>query len=196
MKKYVLDSLIKLINKSYPEYSELQLKTIRYGLEGIYISVTKTVIIFIIAFLLNILKQLLIIVILYNFLRMFSFGSHANNSLSCLILSASIFIGTAYLCTIVTISKLTKIIIFSICTLIFIKCAPADTKKRPIISLKRRMIYKFISILIIAIYGLILITTNDNFISNAIFSAITIQSFLISPLSYYLFKQPYNNYLY
>ena len=173
MKKYLLDSSIKLINKSYPEYSELQLKTIRYGLEGIYITVTKTVIIFTIAFLLNILKELLIIVILYNFLRMFSFGLHANNSLSCLMFSASIFIGTAYLCTIVTISKLSKIIIFSICTLIFIKCAPADTKKRPIISLKRRMIYKLISILIITIYGVILITTNNNFISNAIFSATT-----------------------
>lgn len=193
MKNYILDNLIKFISKSFPNYTEIQLKTIRYGLEGIYLTITKTIIIFAIAIYLEIFKELLIIVILYNFLRMFSFGLHANNSLSCLVGSTIIFIGITYLCTLVIITKIVKIIVILICALLFIKYAPADTKKRPIISKKRRLIYKILSLNVLMIYLIIIFLSNNMFLTNAITSVTIVQTFLISPLSYYIFKQPYNN---
>lgn len=195
MKNYILDGAIGLIKNHYPNYSDIELKTIRYGLEGIYITITKTIIIFTLAILLGIFKELLIIVLLYNFLRMFSFGAHANDSLSCLIGSTVIFIGITHLCTFVTIPKTIKIIVILLCFILFFKYSPADTKKRPIVDPKRRKVYKFLSLFVIIIYGSIVIISNNFFLTNAITSATIIQAFFISPLSYQLLKQPYNNYL-
>ncbi|MDD2180859.1 MAG: accessory gene regulator B family protein [Bacilli bacterium] len=196
MKKYVLNNSINLIESVFPNYSEEELKTIRYGLEGIYITITKTIIIFSIAIMLNILKELIIIVLLYNFLRMFSFGLHANNSISCLLTSSLIFIGSSYICTIIAVSFNIKVVTSILCTMIFIKYSPADTKKRPIINKLRRLKYKIISNSIMIIYVFLLFYVDYKFLQNALLISMVMQSFLISPISYSLFKQPYDNFLY
>ena len=75
------------------------------------------------------------------------------------------------------------------------KNSPADTHKKPIINKKRRLIYKYISVFITFIYGIIALIINNNFLSNALILTIIIQCVVISPVTYKLFKAPYNNYL-
>ena len=56
---------------------------------------TKTIIICIIAACLGILKELIIFTLIYNFIRMPSFGMHASNSTWCLIAS-TVHVSTSF----------------------------------------------------------------------------------------------------
>jgi len=138
---------------------------------------------------------MIIYMLIYNFIRMPSFGLHATKSWICLLSSTILFIGIPYLCIILTIPVFLKIIIGIVGICLMHKNAPADTKKRPIINKKRRKIYKLISTLFAFIFVLLSIIINDNFISNCFLLALVMQNFMISPLIYRIFKLPYNNYI-
>ena len=51
------------IKKKYPNYDDEKLEIIEYGLESLYIMVTKTIVISLIALVLNVFKEMLIIMI-------------------------------------------------------------------------------------------------------------------------------------
>lgn len=75
------------------------------------------------------------------------------------------------------------------------KNAPADTKKKPIVSKKRRKVYKIISTILTIIFALLAVLIKDNFISNCLIFSIIMQNLMISPTVYKIFKLPYNNYI-
>ena len=75
-----------------------------------------------------------------------------------------------------------------------LKNSPADTKKRPIVSPKRRLTYKLISTILAIIFVILSVIIKNNFISNCLVFGLILQNVLISPLTYKIFKQPYNNY--
>ena len=54
------------IKKKYPNYDDEKLEVIEYGLESLYIMVTKTIVISLIALVLNVFKEMLIIMILIS----------------------------------------------------------------------------------------------------------------------------------
>ena len=170
--KYLPENLInkyKLwksdIEEKRPDYIELsrkyneQLEVIQDGLESIYITITKTIIIFIIAYFLGLAKELIILLIFYNLIRATAFGLHATKSSYCLISSTLIFIGTAYLCKLLIIPFYIKILLCIINILLIYKWSPADTEKRPIVSKKRREIYKTLSTIIAITFSFISILT-------------------------------------
>lgn len=74
MKEKVLKNCMNLIKNSNLNYSEEKLEEIEYGLEGIYILITKLIIIFTLAYFLGVFKELFIFLLIYNFIRMPSFG--------------------------------------------------------------------------------------------------------------------------
>ena len=81
-----------------------------------------------------------------------------------------------------------------ICILHYLLFAPADTKKRPLPNKKKRIIRKIITVMIGIIYTLIIIFINNQYWTGIILSSLIIQAIVISPLTYRLFNQPYNNY--
>ena len=134
--------------------------------------------------------------IIYNLIRTVSFGIHLSSSLSCLITSAVAFLGTTILCKYCIIPINIKIIIGLLEIPYIYLHSPADTEKRPIVNPKRRLIYKLLST-IIAI-GMIIssILIKNTFVSNSFILALLIQCIIISPITYKLTKQKYNNYIY
>lgn len=176
-------------------YSKTQLAEIKYGIEGIYLTISKCIVIFIIALLLGIFKEMIIFMLIYNVLRMPSFGLHATKSWICLLSSIILFIGIPYLCIILNIPIIVKVIICILGICLMFKNSPADTKKRPIVSKKRRKIYKTISTLLTILFSFIAIFVNNNFISNCFVFAIVLQNLMISPIVYKIFNLPYNNYI-
>ena len=194
MRKKFISSSLRAIKRKYPEYSDEKLDELRYGLEGLYILVTKSVIIFGIAYLLGILWELIIFTVLYNIIRATSFGIHATKSWICLVSSLMIFIGATYLSTVLVIPTGTKIIL-GILVVIYIHIySPADTKKRPIVSPKRRFVYKTVSTVIACIYAVTCVVITNDFLANSLLFALIIQCLMISPLTYKLSGQPYDNY--
>ena len=65
MRKKFLKNTMNCIKKKYPNYDDEKLEIIEYGLESLYIMVTKTIVISLIALVLNVFKEMLIIMILF-----------------------------------------------------------------------------------------------------------------------------------
>ena len=194
MKNFIINKCLNYI-KANTTYDEIKIREIEYGLVSIYLTISKLVIIFVFAFVLGIFKEMLIFSLLFNILRAPAFGLHATKSWICLLSSTIIFIGIPLICIYLKINIFVKIVICLIGVVLIIKNAPADTKKRPIVSKKRRLKFKIIATFITVIFSLVAIFINDNFISNCLIFSIILENCLISPTTYRIFKLPYNNYI-
>ena len=193
MKEVFINNSMNLIQKYYPNYSETKLAELKYGLLGLYLMITKSIIIFGIALYLGIFKELLIFTIIYNILRAPSFGIHASKSWICLVSSASIFIFFTYLSATISIPINIKTIIGIIGIILMYKNSPADTAKKPIVSPKRRKIYKIISTFIAIIFTVLSIVIDNNFITNWFIFSLILQNNMIAPTTYKLCGEPYDN---
>jgi len=194
MKEKFLNGSIKRITKKYPNYDEEKLEIIAYGLEALYITITKTVVIFGIAIILGILKETLFVMLSYNIIRTTAFGMHAKKSWHCYVISGILFLGMALLCKYVNIEFYIKLIIYVISVTTIFLYAPADTYKRPLLNAKKRKIYKIITMFSSLIYLLLIIIFKDNIISNYLVLGLLDASLMIHPLTYRMFQLPYDNY--
>ncbi len=194
MKEKFLNNSISKIKKKNPNFSEEKLEEIAYGLEAIYLTVTKIVIIFILAFILGIFKDMLIIMIFYNIIRTTAFGMHAKKSSHCLIISILFFIGGALIAKYVDIPSYIKISISCLSFICLIKYAPADTYKRPLLNARKRKIYKIFTLINGIIYLILIVVFRDSSISNYLFLGLLEATLMIHPLIYRMFQLPYNNY--
>lgn len=194
MKNLIIKNCMTYI-KNNTDYNETKLKEIEYGLTGLYLTISKFIVIIIISIYLRIFKEMLIFICLFNVIRMPAFGLHATKSWICLISSILIFIGLPMICMNLSLNNILKVIIGLICTLLMFKNSPADTYKRPIVSKKRRKVYNTISVIISIVFSIISVNINNNFISNCLIFALILENCLISPYVYKLFKLPYNNYI-
>ncbi len=193
MMNWVVGKWMNIVNYDN-RFDETKLSEIKYGLEGLYMQISKLVIISIVALLLNVFKELVLLLLIYNIIRSTSFGLHATKSWICLVASLLLFIGGALIAKYLVINIYIKNIINIIAILLIYKNAPADTQKRPITNPKRRLCYKYISTFIAIIFAYTSLFTS-NLISNCLVISLLIQSGMISPAVYKIFKLPYNNYL-
>ena len=194
MKKYFLNYFKKAIIKQYPNYSKEKIEEIMYGIEGIYLTITKCIIIFTIALLLGIFKELIFLLIAFNIIRTFAFGMHASNSIVCLIFSSLLFIGATFLCKCANIPNLVLYILYLISFIIILLYSPADTVKRPLIKKKKRNRFKIISCFVTILYFVISLIIKDRLIINSLILGLLIECILILPITYKIFKMPYGNY--
>ena len=194
VKKIIISNSIRTIRRYYPNYSDEDIEKIQYRLESIYLSLTKVIVILLLSIFLNIFKETIITLLLFNILRTTAFGIHASKSWICWITSVPTFIGIPLICKYITFPIYILLIIASISLINFILFAPADTVKRPLIRKKRRIIYKVLTVIIGIIYLTIIIICKNNFIQNCLSASMLIETILISPLTYKIFKMPYNNY--
>lgn len=193
MKNYIVNKIMTFI-KNNNSYTVVELEEIRYGIVSIYLLITKLIIISIVAILLGIFKEFIIFSILYNFVRMPSFGLHLTKSWICLIFSTAMLIILPYICMVFHINIIIKVILGIIGICLMFKNSPADTHKKPIINKKRREVYKFLSVMVAIIFTVLSLIINNQFISNAFIITLLLQCVIISPVTYKFFKLPYNNY--
>lgn len=180
--------------KRYNNYSEEELEKLEYGLEGIYLTLTKLIIIFIAAMVLGVVFEFIALLILFNIIRYAGFGFHAEKSYQCLIFSSICFLLIPLFFINIGLSQMVYIIISIICIISYLLFAPADTIKRPLLNKKKRIIRKIVTVIIGGIYSIISIVYFNHWISPILMSALVIQTIVISPLVYKLFRQTYNNY--
>lgn len=194
MKEKYLNSTISFITK-YKEYSNEEIENMRYSLEGLYLTFTKLIVIFSLAIILGIFKEVIILLILFNIIRFTGFGFHAKKSMECLITSTLLFVGIPYLVLYLEPNKITLLVIGIISLIILSIYAPADTVKRPLPNKKKRLYRKIGTIVIASIFIIISFFIKNNTISYLLIIALFIESIMVSPLIYKIFGQPYRNYL-
>lgn len=195
MKQVFLNRSLDIIKNNKPGLSEEKLEEYRYGLEGFYIFLTKTIIIFTLAIILGVFKEMIILFIAFNMLRVPGAGLHASKSSICLTSSSLIFIVLPFVLRHIEIPFIVKVIIGIIDIILIYKYAPADTKKKPIIKKSRREKLKFATTINCIILVTAFLVIKDNLISNLIIAGIFVEVFMILPISYKLFNFTYNNYL-
>ena len=194
MKKKFLNSSLNIVKKNNSSISDEELEVITYGLEGIYLTFTKFVVLILVSLILGILKEVILLSIFYNIIIFVAFGLHASKSIHCLIMSLIMFVGGTYFCLYVPLNAFVKTCLAGVCVIILFKYAPADTEKRPIISKKRRMMFKILSTLFGLIYTLIIIWFSNSYLSMFLLVGMIEATVMIHPLSYKMLSLPYNNY--
>ena len=194
MKELVVNGIMNNITKYY-DYDNTKISEIKYGIESLYLTITKTIIIFIISFILNITKELMLLFVFYSLIRLTGFGVHAKKSWHCWVTSLITFVLIPLLIKYVTLNKEFIIISYTIFTLLLLEYAPADTEKRPLINKKRRIIYKVLTILLVISYLIYSLIQRDNItIINTLYFSILLETLLVLPCTYKLFGVKYNNY--
>ena len=194
MKKFVMNHAMHVVKGVYPDYDDDKLDEIRYGLEAIYLSLSKTIVILLVTLMLGIFKEAVIVLLFFNFLRMFAFGIHAKKSWQCWISSSIMFIGIPYLCIYTELSNIYYYILIGFSVLNFLLYAPADTVKRPLVKKHRRIKFKVLTLITSLVFIIIFFYTDSIFIKNAISLCMLLEAVLIHPLTYRMFKLPYKNY--
>lgn len=195
MKKLFLKKIRTAIKKQYPDYNDDKIDEIMYGIEGLYLTFTKTVVICIIALILGILKELICLLVSFNFIRFFAFGMHASKSSICLIFSSLVFIIFSILCKYIVLPKYLLYILYLLALAIISIYAPADTVKRPLIKRKKRIKFKILSIMVVIIYFILTLVSKNNLFINSLIFGLLIECILINPITYKAFKMPYKNYI-
>lgn len=194
MKKLIINKCMELVTTYNKDLSQRDIDKIKYGLEGLYLTITKLIFIIIVSIILGIWKETLLLILIFNGIRLTAFGVHAKRSIDCLISSTLFFILFPIICIKLTIPLIVKVILFIPLTVLIGIFAPADTEKRPLINKKKRKIYKMLSIMISIIYMTIAIVIKDNTLSNCFIFAIIIQIIIMLPITYKIFGVSYNNY--
>lgn len=193
MKKKFINYSTFLLRQS-GKYDDEQIEIIIYGLEGIYLTITKMIIIFLLSIILNIFTEVVILLITYNIIRSQAFGIHASKSIYCLISSIIFFVGGALLCKNMTLPIWIMISIALICNICLFLYAPADTCKRPLVNSKKRKRFKFISFSLGIVYTVLIIIFRDYSIVNYLLIGMLEAVLMILPITYSMFNMPYNNY--
>ena len=194
MKDKLINNSLNKIRLKYPEYTNTKLEEIKYGIESLYLTITKMIILIILALIFNRKKEFIIFLLLYNGIRIFAFGLHAKKSSWCLISSIIFFIVLPIILKFIIINKFVISILGSILLINYYKYSLADTRKRPIVNVKIRLKYKYLSCIIVIIYLFIALIINNIYISNLLFSAVLLEGLLINPYIYKLFGFTYDNY--
>lgn len=193
MKSLFLNKTIQFLSK-YQNYSEEEVEKLKYGLEGIYLTYTKMIIILALAIILNMLKEVVAILIFFNVIRYFGFGVHAKKSSECLVSSILCFILLPYILLNVNITKETIIIISIISMIDLTLFAPADTIKRPFKNKKKRRIRKILTVGVAILYISTALLIQNVVISKILIISIIIEAIIVNPITYKLLNQPFNNY--
>ena len=191
--KFLNYSINEILKKK--ELSEEEIEEYRYNLEGFYLTISKLLIMIPLSIIFNVFFEMILFIIIFNFIREPAHGLHASKSYICLITSSITFIGIPYISKIIELNLYTRIIISVIGFILIVVFAPADTEKAPIIRKEKRLKLKIISIVNTAIMIALSFTIHNSIISNLILAAIIIESILINPLTYKLFHVKYNNYI-
>jgi len=193
MKEIFLNYSLNLLKNEY-SYSGDELDRVKYGLEIIYISITKISVILIVSLLFDFFIETLLFTIFITPIRTFAYGLHAKKGWHCYIFSILTFIIFPYLFINLNINAIQKILISLFVIVSMVLYSPADTHKRPIINVNQRKRLKLLSLIVCMIYTILIFVIKNNNLVNLIILALITESLLINPIIYKLLNMPYDNY--
>lgn len=187
--------LTNKIRKEMPEIDDERAEVINYGLQNIVGEVPKIFLLFIIAFILGMLKEVLFMFIVLTPYRGASGGFHLKTHLGCILGTTAFYCGIVFLSQHIVLGNITKYILIGIIWIfgmIMIKLyAPADTENVPILSTKDRKRKQIIAYITFSIALIIAIFIENSVISNILIFGNLLQTLMITKLAYRLTNNKY-----
>jgi Membrane protein putatively involved in post-translational modification of the autoinducing quorum-sensing peptide len=166
----LINCLIKEISKTNPQFSDLQLKKMEYGLLCAIDEITKLIPYFIIFWFFSVQKYYIIILIFFAPIRLFTGGYHAKTYWGCFFITFVIF------SLIITIGKYlsfnTITLILSLVVSFILVCiyAPVDNINKRIKNKERKLKLKYFSIIITFCLSILCYFVPYEFLSTAVLS--------------------------
>ncbi len=145
--------ITEAIQKENPNLRELQLKTIKFGLESLLGQILKIFIYLAIFGAFSLTKDYIITALFFCSLRLLAGGYHAETYWGCFTVTLIMFVGAIAVGIQLPLNILTKIILIFISVLLMMFYAPVDHPNKPIISTKRRQRFKILSIIGVIVLG-------------------------------------------
>ncbi len=187
--------LTNRIRKEIPEIDDDRAEVINYGLQNIVGEIPKIFLLFIIAGILGMLKEVLFMFIVLIPYRGASGGFHLKTHLGCIVGTTAFYCGIVFLSQHVILEGITKYILIGITWIfgmVMIKLyAPADTENVPILSKKDRKRKQMIAYITYSIGLMAAVLIQDNVISNILLFGNLLQTLTITKLAYRLTKNKY-----
>ena len=187
--------LTNRIRKEMPEIDDERAEVINYGLQNIVGEIPKIFLLFIIAFILGMFKEVLFMFIVLTPYRGASGGFHLKTHLGCIVGTTAFYCGIVFLSQHIILEDITKYILTGISWIFgmfMIKLyAPADTENVPILSKKDRKRKQMIAYITYSIGLMAAVLIQDNVISNILLFGNLLQTLTITKLAYRLTKNKY-----
>ncbi|GAB2547675.1 accessory gene regulator B family protein [Gracilibacillus alcaliphilus] len=190
----VIANKIALWVKERNRLEEIDYLKMKLGVGVILTNITKGIIVYGLAILLNIFFETLILHGSYFLLRRSSFGLHAKSSTICTLLSIVLFVVIPYMMKDIVINNYILLPLFLVCIFFVYLFAPADTEKHPLLGKNRRKKLRNQSVITCMVLMLIAVIVPMPMISTLVFTGVAIQVISILPVSYKLLKRSYDNY--
>ncbi|MGX7150810.1 accessory gene regulator AgrB [Enterococcus ureasiticus] len=175
--KQMLEKMTKQKELSKTEYLKCKL-----GLEVFLLNVTKLMVVYGLAFLVQLPLEVLIFHSAFMLIRFFAYGAHSSSSIGCTVISSVLFIGIPSLLQIVTLSTTGLLVVSLINFVILFKYAPGKTKKNHIGDGQRQRRLRRNALLANAILMVGLVLPNL-FISNLLIFGGLLCGLLVMPVS-------------
>lgn len=187
--------LTNRIRKEMPEIDDERAEVINYGLQNIVGEIPKIFLLFIIAFILGMFKEVLFMFIVLTPYRGASGGFHLKTHLGCIVGTTAFYCGIVLLSQHIILEDITKYILIGISWIFgmfMIKLyAPADTENVPILSKKDRKKKQMIAYITYSLGLIAALLIQDNVISNILLFGNLLQTLTITKLAYRLTKNKY-----
>ena len=187
--------LTNRIRKEMPEIDDERAEVINYGLQNIVGEIPKIFLLFIIALVLGMFKEVLFMFLVLTPYRGASGGFHLKTHLGCIVGTTAFYCGIVLLSQHVILEGITKYILIGITWIfgmVMIKLyAPADTENVPILSKKDRKKKQMIAYITYSLGLIVAWVIQDNVISNILLFGNILQTLIITKLAYRLTKNKY-----
>lgn len=193
MREKVVNKMLISLNNTY-KYDNDTLERVKYGLETLYISITKFFVLLVVSLVLQTTLETILTIFFVNGIRTYAYGMHAKKSCHCYVSSILVFIFLPLYFKNLSFTFIQKVYISIICFIGYSLFAPADTHKRPLINRQHRRKLKTNTLLVCSFYVIIIFISNNTLINNMIILSMIAELIAINPIVYKLCDMPYNNY--
>ncbi len=187
--------LTNRIRKEMPEIDDERAEVINYGLQNIVGEIPKIFLLFVIAFVFGMLKEVIFMFIILIPYRGASGGFHLKTHIGCILGTTVFYCGVVFLSQHIVLVNIAKYILIGISWILgmfMIKLyAPADTENVPILSNKERKKKQIISYISYTIGLVAALFIKNDVISNILIFGNILQTLTITRLAYRLTKNKY-----
>ena len=193
MKQKFVNRAFQIINKD-GHCSVADERKLRYGLEGLYLHITKIAVLIIITGCLGLWKEFFLLVIVYTTFRTFGFGIHAKTTFWCWMTTIPIYVLGSFFVKYGSVPMMYFYIIWAVCFIHFLLFAPADTPKRPLIRKHQRIRNRILICVTSIAYLIVINATQNTTLQNLVLYSMIVEMISIHPLTYLIFNTTYRNY--
>jgi len=172
MSKFI-SYLIKKISKTNPEFSDLELKKMEYGLTGILGEISKFIPYYIVFRLLSLQKYYIVVLIFFCPIRLFTGGYHAKTYWGCFFITFVIFSLIIVIGKYILFNTITLILSLIISFILVCIYSPVDNVNKRIKSKEYRMKLKYFSIIITFSLSILCYLLPYKFLPTAVISIIS-----------------------